>query len=160
LAGTLGILFCIDFCPQRFRVLLAANQIARGSLDRVCFVDLSDFARLGQPALEPNDEQLLSRVEKRIESAQIRELCAQFAIARGCSVSRTVVAFAFRSCTGPASPEVAGSSHESLNGIEDSERDFFLSEDLQQARGFSRNNAEMAWVFAYDPKEWSELAPS
>src|SRR5881227_4300554 len=44
-------------------------------------------------------------------------------------------------------PGVAGSSHESLNGIEDSAR-FFLSEDLQKAREILRNH-RVAWIFAY-----------
>jgi hypothetical protein len=43
---------------------------------------------------------------------------------------------------------VAGSSHESLNGIADSAR-FFLSEDLQQAREILQKH-RAAWVCAYD----------
>jgi len=45
-------------------------------------------------------------------------------------------------------PGVAGSSHESLNGIEDSAR-FFLSENLQEARAILEKR-HVAWVFAYD----------
>ena len=45
-------------------------------------------------------------------------------------------------------PGVAGSSHESLNGIEDSRR-FFLSEDLQSARRILQNH-RVASVYAYD----------
>jgi hypothetical protein len=45
-------------------------------------------------------------------------------------------------------PGVAGSSHESLNGIEDSAR-FFLSENLQEAHAILEKR-HVAWVFAYD----------
>ena len=45
-------------------------------------------------------------------------------------------------------PGIAGSSHESLNGIEDSAR-FFISEDFQQAREILQKD-KVAWVFAYD----------
>ena len=50
LAGALGILFCVDFCARASGVAHAI-QVARSSLDRVCFVDLSDLARLGSEAL-------------------------------------------------------------------------------------------------------------
>ena len=45
-------------------------------------------------------------------------------------------------------PGVAGSSHGSLNGIEDSAR-FFLSDDLPKAREILQNH-RVAWVFSYD----------
>jgi hypothetical protein len=50
-------------------------------------------------------------------------------------------------------PGVAGSSHESLNGIEDSTR-FFISEHLQEAREILQKH-RVAWVFAYD---WQRVA--
>ena len=97
--------------------------------------------------LWPNDEQLLSRVEKRIESAQIRELALSLR-------SPEVQPFLAPWWLSPSivywsgQPGVAGSSHESLNGIEDSAR-FFLSEDLQRAREILQKR-RVAWVFAYD----------
>jgi hypothetical protein len=45
-------------------------------------------------------------------------------------------------------PGVAGSSHESLKGTEDSAH-FFLSEDLEQARSILQKD-NVAWLFAYD----------
>jgi hypothetical protein len=45
-------------------------------------------------------------------------------------------------------PGVAGSSHESLNGIEESAR-FFLSENLEQAHEILDTH-RVAWVLAYD----------
>ena len=46
LAGALGIFFCFDFCYCASGVA-SANQIARGGLDRICVIAVSDFARLG-----------------------------------------------------------------------------------------------------------------
>jgi hypothetical protein len=45
-------------------------------------------------------------------------------------------------------PGVAGSSHESLDGIAESAR-FFLAEDFQKAREIVENR-KVNWVFAYD----------
>jgi hypothetical protein len=45
-------------------------------------------------------------------------------------------------------PGVAGSSHESLEGIADSAR-FFLSENLQEEREILAKR-DVVWVFAYD----------
>jgi hypothetical protein len=45
-------------------------------------------------------------------------------------------------------PAIAGSSHESLNGIADSAR-FFLSDDWQKADLILQNH-RMGWVVAYD----------
>ena len=97
--------------------------------------------------LWPNEEQSMSRMEKRIESAQIRELALSLR-------SSEVQPFLAPWWLSPSiaywsgQPGVAGSSHESLNGIEDSAR-FFLSEDLQQAREILQKR-RAAWVFAYD----------
>jgi hypothetical protein len=51
-------------------------------------------------------------------------------------------------------PGVAGSSHESLSGIEDSAR-FFLCEDLQKAREILKKR-EAAWVLAYDTERMAQ----
>jgi hypothetical protein len=97
--------------------------------------------------LWPNEEQLASRMEKRIESAQIRELALSLR-------SSEVHPFLAPWWLSPSiaywsgQPGVAGSSHESLNGIEDSAR-FFLSEDLQRARRILQKR-RVVWVFAYD----------
>jgi hypothetical protein len=97
--------------------------------------------------LWPNETQLAGRVERRIESAQIRDLALNLR-------SPEIHPFLAPWWLSPSiaywsgQPGVAGSSHESLNGIEESAR-FFLSEDLQQARTIL-NKCNVAWVFAYD----------
>ena len=110
---------------------------------------LSIFPILGDwdERLWQNETQLAARLERRNESAQLRELALSLQ-------SRDVDSFLAPWWLSPSivywsgQPGVAGSSHESLNGIEDSAR-FFLSEDLQKAREILRNH-RVAWIFAYD----------
>jgi hypothetical protein len=97
--------------------------------------------------LWPNDAQLAAQVERRIESAQIRDLALSLR-------SPEVHPFLAPWWLSPSiaywsgQPGVAGSSHESLNGIEETAR-FFLSENLQEARAILEKR-HVAWVFAYD----------
>ena len=97
--------------------------------------------------LWPNETQLAARVERRNESAQLRKLALSMQ-------SRDVLPFLAPWWLSPSiaywsgQPGVAGSSHESLNGIADSAR-FFLSDDLQKAREILQNH-RVAWVCAYD----------
>jgi hypothetical protein len=97
--------------------------------------------------LWPNDAQLAALVERRIESAQIRDLALSLR-------SPEVHPFLAPWWLSPSiaywsgQPGVAGSSHESLNGIEETAR-FFLSENLQEARAILEKR-HVAWVFAYD----------
>jgi hypothetical protein len=97
--------------------------------------------------LWPNETQLAARMERRSESAQLRDLALSLQ-------SRDVHPFVAPWWLSPSiaywsgQPGVAGSSHESLNGIEDSAR-FFLSDDLRKAREILRNH-RVAWVCAYD----------
>jgi hypothetical protein len=97
--------------------------------------------------LWPNDAQVASRVEKRTESAQIRQLALTLA-------SSELQPFLAPWWLSPSiaywsgQPGVAGSAHESLKGIEDS-AGFFLSDDLEQARSILQKD-NVAWVFAYD----------
>jgi len=97
--------------------------------------------------LWPNDAQLAMRIEQRNESVQIRDLALNLQ-------SSEMRAFLAPWWLSPSiaywsgQPGIAGSSHESLSGIEDSAR-FFLSEDLQKAREILKKR-EAAWVFAYD----------
>jgi len=103
--------------------------------------------RVWDERLWPNEAELARHMEQRIESAQIHELALSLR-------SPEVHAFLAPWWLSPSiaywsgQPGVAGSSHESLNGIEDSAR-FFLSEDLQQAREILEKR-HVAWVFAYD----------
>jgi hypothetical protein len=97
--------------------------------------------------LWPNEAQLADRVERRIESEQIRDLSLSLR-------SPEVHPFLAPWWLSPSiaywsgQPGVAGSSHESLNGIEESAR-FFVSEDPQQGREILERR-HVAWVFAYD----------
>jgi len=97
--------------------------------------------------LWPNETQLAARVERRNESAQLHELALDLR-------SPDVHPFLAPWWLSPSiaywsgQPGVAGSSHESLNGIADSAR-FFLSDDLQKAREILQNH-RVAWVCAYD----------
>ena len=97
--------------------------------------------------LWPNEAQLADRFERRIESMQIRDLALSLR-------SPEVQPFLAPWWLSPSivywsgQPGVAGSSHESLGGIEESAR-FFLSQDLQKAREILEKR-HVAWVFAYD----------
>jgi hypothetical protein len=112
-------------------------------------VVLSMFPILGDwdERLWPNEAQLTGRVERRIESAQIRDLALSLQ-------SPEVHPFLAPWWLSPSiaywsgQPGIAGSSHEGLNGIEDSAR-FFLSENLQEQREILERR-HVAWVFAYD----------
>jgi hypothetical protein len=97
--------------------------------------------------LWPNETQLARLAEQRNESAQVRNL----ALSLHSLQTRPFVAPWWLSPSiayWSGQPGVAGSSHESLSGTEDSAR-FFLCEDLQKAREILKQR-EAAWVFAYD----------
>jgi hypothetical protein len=97
--------------------------------------------------LWPNEAQLTMRMEQRIESVQIRDLSLSLR-------SPEVHPFLAPWWLSPSiaywsdQPGIAGSSHESLNGIDDSAR-FYLSDDLQKAREILEKR-RVAWVFTYD----------
>ena len=97
--------------------------------------------------LWPNEEQLGRRIEKRIESAQVRDVALTLQ-------SNEVHPFLAPWWLSPSiaywsgQPGVTGSSHESLKGIDESAR-FFLSENLQEEREIL-GKRHVAWVFAYD----------
>jgi hypothetical protein len=97
--------------------------------------------------LWPNEPQVARRMERRIESVQIRDLAVNLR-------SPEVHPFLAPWWLSPSiaywsgQPGVAGSSHESLPGIEESAR-FFVSENLQEERDILEK-CHVAWVFAYD----------
>jgi hypothetical protein len=103
--------------------------------------------------LWPNEAQLAPRMERRIESAQIRDLSLSL---------RSPEAHPFLApwwlspsiAYWSGQPGVAGSSHESFNGIEETAR-FFLSEDLQEAHEILKKR-HVAWVFAYDSNRMAQ----
>jgi hypothetical protein len=97
--------------------------------------------------LWPNEAQLAGRMEKRIESAHIRDLALSLR-------SAAVHAFLAPWWLSPSiaywsgQPGVAGSSHESVKGTQESAQ-FFVSENLQRAREILEKR-HVAWIFAYD----------
>jgi hypothetical protein len=97
--------------------------------------------------LWPNGAEFARRIERRNESLQLREL----AIKMRSPEMRPFLAPWWLSPTiayWSEQPGVAGSSHESLEGIEQSAR-FFLSQDWQEARKILEDR-QVTWVIAYD----------
>jgi len=97
--------------------------------------------------LWPNEAQLADRMTQRNESAQLRDLALNL---RSAEIHPFLAPWwlspeiAYWS----GQPGVAGSSHESLPGIEESAR-FFLSQDWGTVRKLLEDN-RIAWVIAYD----------
>jgi hypothetical protein len=103
----------------------------------------------------PNESELARRIESRNEATQLAEL----SINLKSSESRPFLAPWWLS---PAiaywsgQPGVAGSSHESLDGIADSAR-FFLTDDVRKAREIVEKR-RVSWVLAYDADRTAETA--
>jgi len=138
------------FFALMFAVTLPAllAPVKSGVAVWVAFVlSMHPILRNWDQRLWPNEAELARRVEQRIESVQIRDLVLSLR-------SSDVHPFLAPWWLSPSiaywsgQPGVAGSSHESLDGIEDSAR-FYLSEDLQKEREILQNH-RVAWVFAYD----------
>jgi hypothetical protein len=94
-----------------------------------------------------NEAESARRIEQRNESVQLRDL----AIDLQSSELRPFLAPWWLSPSiayWSGQPAVAGSSHQSLSGIEDSAR-FFLADDSRKAREILENR-KVAWVIAYD----------
>jgi hypothetical protein len=126
---------------------LLAHTKSRAAVWIAFVLSIVPILRDWDERLWPNETQLAARVELRNESSQLRELALSLR-------SRDVHPFLAPWWLSPSiaywsgQPGVAGSSHESLNGIGDSAR-FFLSEDLQEPRKILQNH-RVAWTFAYD----------
>jgi hypothetical protein len=150
--------YLLTFCQARwgyFFVLIFALALpallapinSRAAVWIAFVLSLFPILRDWDETLWPNETQLASRVERRNESVQIRDLAFMLQ-------SSDVRPFLAPWWLSPSivywsgQPGVAGSSHESLNGIKDSAR-FFLAEDLQKAREILQKHG-VAWVFAYD----------
>jgi hypothetical protein len=110
---------------------------------------LSIFPILGDwdARLWPKEAEFARRIEQRNEAIQLRELAINLR-------SPEMRPFLAPWWLSPAiaywsgQPGVAGSSHESLEGIEQSAR-FFLSQDWQAARKILENR-RVVWLIAYD----------
>jgi hypothetical protein len=126
--------------------LLAPIKL-RGAVWIAFILSIFPILRDWDERLWPNETQLGWRVEQRNESLQIRDLALNLQSPE----SRPFLAPWWLSPSiayWSGQPGIAGSSHESLSGIEDSAR-FFLCEDLQKAREILKKR-QAAWVFAYD----------
>jgi hypothetical protein len=116
-------------------------------------LSLLPILRVWDARLWPDDIEMTERLEKRVESVQIRDLALSLR-------SPDVHAFVAPWWLSPSisywsgQPGVAGSSHESLRGIVESAR-FFLAEDPQEEREFL-DKRDVAWVFAYDSDRVAE----
>src|SRR5207248_6640120 len=103
--------------------------------------------------LWPGEEEYARRVERRSESVQLREIA-------GTLRSVDTRAFLAPWWLSPAiaywsgQPGIAGSSHDSLPGIQVSAQ-FFLAENWQIARKLL-DDREVAWVIAYDCERVAE----
>jgi hypothetical protein len=101
----------------------------------------------------PNDSEYARRMEKRSESVQLRDLALNLKSSEAHPflapwwISPSVAYWS-------GQPGVAGSSHESLDGIVDSAR-FFLAEDWTTARNIL-GNRQATWVLAYDSERVTE----
>jgi hypothetical protein len=110
-------------------------------------LSISPILRDWDERLWPNEAQLAGRVEQRNEMVQLRHLALSLR-------SPEIRPFLAPWWLSPSiaywsgQPGVAGSSHESLDGIADSAR-FFICDDWQKARQILENH-QTAWVLAYD----------
>jgi hypothetical protein len=97
--------------------------------------------------LWPNEMEYARRVEQRIESAQLRDLASNL---RSSQVRPFLAPWWISPMIAywSGQPGVAGSSHESLEGIADGAR-LFLAEDWQIARDILNRHGAV-WVLAYD----------
>ena len=126
--------------------LLAPIKL-RGAVWIAFILSIFPILRDWDERLWPNETQLGRLVEQRNESLQIRDLALNLqSTERRPFLAPWWLSPSIAYWSGQ--PGVAGSSHESLSGIEDSAR-FFLCEDLQKAREILKKR-QAAWVFAYD----------
>jgi hypothetical protein len=111
------------------------------------FLSILPILRDWDETLWPNEVQLTDRVVQRNESEQLRDM----ALNLQSSENHPFLAPWWLSpeiAYWSNQPGVAGSSHESLPGIEDSAR-FFVSQDWGTAHKLLENH-KVAWVIAYD----------
>jgi hypothetical protein len=103
--------------------------------------------------LWPSQPELARRIEHRHESIELRELALMIQSSeRHAFLAPWWLSPAITYWSGQ--PGVAGSSHESLDGIAESAR-FFLSDDWHKARLVLQTH-EVAWILAYDADRVAE----
>jgi hypothetical protein len=126
---------------------------SRGAISVAFLLSILPILGDSDARLWPGEPELVRRIEQRNESVQLREL----AINLRAPEPRPFLAPWWLS---PAiaywaeQPGVAGSSHESLDGIAASAR-FYLSDDWQRARKILEDR-QVAWIFAYDAERLAQ----
>jgi hypothetical protein len=119
----------------------------RAAVGVALFLSIFPILRDWDEKLWPNEAQLADRMARRNESTQLRDL----ALSLRSSEIRPFLAPWWLSpqiAYWSGQPGVAGSSHESLPGIEESAR-FFVGRDWGTARKLLENH-KVAWIIAYD----------
>ena len=118
----------------------------------IFIVSLFPILRDWDRQLWPDESDYARRIEQRNESVQLHDLALNLQSSeRRPFLAQWWLSPAIAYWSGQ--PGMAGSSHESLPGIEDSAR-FFVSEDWETARKILENH-KVAWVIAYD---WERAA--
>jgi hypothetical protein len=121
------------------------------------FLSIFPILRDWDERIWPSEAELALRVEQRNESVQLRDM----ALSLRSSEVRPFVAPWWLSPSiayWSGQPGIAGSSHESLDGIADSAR-FFLCDDWEKARQTLQNH-KAEWVFAYDSERVAQNSAS
>jgi len=119
----------------------------------IFIVSIFPILREWDTRLWPNESDYVRRVQQRNESVQLHEL----ALAMQSSERRPFLAQWWLSpeiAYWSNQPGVAGSSHESMDGVAESAR-FFVSEDWETARKILENH-RVAWVIVYDCERAAE----
>ena len=119
------------------------------------FLSILPILRDWDQTLWPNEAEVALRLEQRNESVQLRDI----ALSIRSSEIRPFLAPWWLSPSiayWSRQPGIAGSSHESLDGIADSAR-FFFATDLEKALRILENH-QIAWVFAYDSERVAQTS--
>ena len=120
---------------------------SRGAVWIAFFLSIFPILRDWDERLWPSEAEFAIRVEQRNESVQLRDL----ALSLRSSEIRPFLAPWWLSPSiayWSGQPGIAGSSHESFDGIADSAR-FFLCDDWEKGRQILQNH-KAEWIFAYD----------
>jgi hypothetical protein len=140
-----GYFFVLVFALALPRLLEPVKL--RGAVWIAFFLSIFPIVRDWDERLWPSEAELALRLERRNELVQLRDLALSLR-------STEIRPFLAPWWLSPSiaywsgQPGIAGSSHESLDGIADSAR-FFLCDDWQKARQVLQNH-KAEWVFAYD----------
>jgi hypothetical protein len=140
-----GYFFVLVFALALPCLLESINS--RGAVWIAFFLSIFPILRDWDERLWPSETELSLRVEKRSEQVQLNEMSLSL---RSTDIHPFLAAWWLSPAIAywSGQPGVAGSSHESLDGMADSAR-FFLCDDWQKARQILANH-QTAWVIAYN----------